>query len=562
MLYARYRVLSGASGAPVWEVFGTLYIVYSASFILPSSCCLTPATAMSYYKTEYQRFLANPKSAKLAGDVSLIYVPTTTKFDQPDNVITHVVKQSQIVKTRSHTVISAIEGSDALCLDMETTLEFREGGGAYLPSLDDNFLADRVVTFPTIHIVHFDSEQQIKQIRIHWDQASLLRQVEVIGARGRAWPIRDGKDQIRLLKASASACSTAAVPAPAPVAKPRTRSSSPQKRYTKDPYAAESLTELLSPSKEMAELEARAEPPKPTSSAKKYTQDPYGAGSLNEILSPSKKPPAPIAPFAPSSSRPATRNFSDIFVKDDDVPDSPTRSQRRAPREPQEEKGRLGPVDEDRHFYKTIEGKFSHFEIGGDYPEQEEKPAPKHANSYHASKWGFDDFTTPTKATRPPRGEEVRHFDLSEDEGPEELNVAKPRRDAERHFELTDDEEDEGRIISSFGGRGQCLYDNRLFEGTEGPELSEREKKNQPLAVTGSNKNRDRNFVSQFEIVDDSPISKENSKPIAKHEKANQMMESHWDNYDETPQPKRNATATALHNPLKHNQPSWSLGDE
>lgn len=67
-----------------------------------------------------------------------------------------------------------------------------------------------------IHIVHFDSENQIKQIRIHWDQASLLRQVEVIGARGRAWPIRDAKDQIRLLKTSVTARSSAAVPAPEP----------------------------------------------------------------------------------------------------------------------------------------------------------------------------------------------------------------------------------------------------------------------------------------------------------------------------------------------------------
>ncbi|KAJ5347960.1 uncharacterized protein N7506_001213 [Penicillium brevicompactum] len=504
---------------------------------------------MSYFRTEYQRFLDNPKAAKLAGDISLIYVPTTTKFDQPDNVITHVLKQSHIVKTRSHNVISAIEGSDALCLDMETTLEFREGGGAYLPSLDDNFLADRVVTFPTIHIVHFDSENQIKQIRIHWDQASLLRQVEVIGARGRAWPIRDAKDQIRLLKTSVTARSSAAVPAPSQQTTPPPRSSSPHKRYTKDPYAAESLTELLSPSKEIAELEARAQPPSlpllANVTPKTHTE---------------RKAPAAVAPFAPSSSRPATRNFSDIFVKDDDVPDSPSKPQRRAPRVPEEDETAHGPVDEDRHFYKSIPGKYNHFEIGGDNLEHETKNEAKHANSYHKPKWDFDDFTTPTKDTRAPRGEEVRHFDVSEDEGPDDIHVVKPRRDAERHFELTDDEEDEGRIISSFGGRGKGLYENRLFDDEEGPELSAREKKNEPLAVTGNNKNRDKNFNSQFDIVDDSPVSKENAKPTAKHDKAVKMMESHWDNYDETPQPKR--TATSLRNPKTHNQPSWQFGDE
>jgi hypothetical protein len=106
---------------------------------------------MSYFKTEYQRFLDNPKTAKLADDVSLIYVPTTTKFEQADNVITHVLKNANVVKTKSNQVISAIEGSDSLCLDMETTLDFTEGGGVYLPSLDDNFLADRVAIFPTVN---------------------------------------------------------------------------------------------------------------------------------------------------------------------------------------------------------------------------------------------------------------------------------------------------------------------------------------------------------------------------------------------------------------------------
>lgn len=415
-----------------------------------------------------------------------------------------------------------------------------------------------------IHIVHFDSENQIKQIRIHWDQASLLREVEVIGARGRAWPIRDAKDQIRLLKSSATARSTTAVAPQTQQTTPPRRSDSPHKRYTKDPYAADSLTELLSPSKEMAELEARAHPPtKPTSAGKRYTQDPYGAGSLNEILSPSKKAPAAVAPFQPSASRPSTRNFSDIFVKDDDTPDSPSKPQRRAPRVPEEgeEESSHGPVDEDRHFYKTVAGKFSHFEIGADNSARETKFEPEHTNSYHKNNWDFDDFTTPTKNTRAPRGQEVRHFDVSEDEGPEKIDVVKPRRDAERHFELTDDEEeDEGRIISSFGGRGKGLYENRLFDDEDGPEQSAREKKNEPLAVTGNNKNRDKNFISQFDIVDDSPVAKENPQPTAKHDKAVKMMESHWDNYDETPQPKR--TATSLHNPNTHNQPSWHHGDE
>ncbi|CAG8909854.1 unnamed protein product [Penicillium egyptiacum] len=549
---------------------------------------------MSYFKTEYQRFLDNPRTAKLADDVSLIYVPTTTKFEQADNVITHVLKNAKVVKTKSNQVISAIEGSDSLCLDMETTLEFTEGGGVYLPSLDDNFLADRVATFPTIHIVHFDANQQIKQIRIYWDQASLLKQVEVIGARGRQWPVRDGKDQLRFLKTAETARSAPSQPSSQ---KTETtlpnRSSSPAKRRIKDPYAAESLTELLSPSKEVAEIESRAETPRPASSSKskRYTQDPYGAGSLNEILSPTKKVPAPVAPFAPASARPAARNFSDIFLRDDDVPDSPSKSKPRAPRvDEEEDKAGKGPVDEDRHFYKSAPGKYDHFELGGDNLEREIKAEVKQANSKQSTHWEFGDVETPVKSSRAPRGHEVRHFGFGDNEegtgSPQaKLNVIKPRRDADRHFEMTDEEsEDDGRIISSFAGRGKGLYENRLFEGDDQPQPSEHEKKNEPLS-TDANANRKKNSVSQFELADESPAAKENKPtqrhdahnkmmeshwdnydeqsplPTQKHEAHNKMMESHWDNYDEaSPEPVRR-NATAQRNPRAHNQPSWSHED-
>lgn len=98
----------------------------------------------------YRRFLADPKSTSLAPDASLIYITTTTRVDQADAVIDHLTRQQRIVKKKSEEILSAVEGPDSLCLDIETTLEFVSGGGAYLPSLDDNFLADRVATFPMV----------------------------------------------------------------------------------------------------------------------------------------------------------------------------------------------------------------------------------------------------------------------------------------------------------------------------------------------------------------------------------------------------------------------------
>ncbi|KAJ5371824.1 Nucleic acid-binding OB-fold [Penicillium concentricum] len=500
---------------------------------------------MSYFKTEYQRFLDNPRSAKLADDVSLIYVPTTTKFEKADNVITHALKNASIVKTTSNQIISAIEGSDSLCLDMETSLEFTEGGGVYLPSLDDNFLADRVATFPTIHIVHFDANKLIKQIRIYWDQASLLKQIEVIGARGRQWPIRDGKDQVRLLRNAETARVAPSQP-PSSSQKLETklpdRSSSPGKRRFKDPYSANSLTELLSPNKEATERESRPETTRPAAS-KRYTKDPYGAGSLTELLSPSKQAPAYVAPFAPSAGRPAPRNFSDIFVKDDGTPDE----------------ARKGPVDEDRHFYKSAPGKYNHFEIGA-----RDQGRSQASQDPHSTHWEFDDFETPVKGSRAARGEEVRHFGFGDNQegagSPQsKLNVIKPRRDADRHFDMTDEEtEEDGRIISSFGGRGKRLYENRLFDGDGNAELSEREQKNEPLATGANTANRNKNFASQFALGDESPVAKENT-PIQKHDAHNKMMESHWDNYDEE-SPKVPTQKHTAHN--KAMESNWGNYDE
>ena len=54
------------------------------------------------------------------------------------------------------------------------------------------------------HIVHFDSSQKIQSIRLSWDQGSLLKQIDVIGGRARSWPIRDGKDQARLVASTAA----------------------------------------------------------------------------------------------------------------------------------------------------------------------------------------------------------------------------------------------------------------------------------------------------------------------------------------------------------------------
>lgn len=40
---------------------------------------------------------------------------------------------------------------------------------------------------------------KIRSIRVYWDQATVLKQLEIVGARGRGWPITDGNNQIQLV---------------------------------------------------------------------------------------------------------------------------------------------------------------------------------------------------------------------------------------------------------------------------------------------------------------------------------------------------------------------------
>lgn len=105
---------------------------------------------MASLKSVYQSFLASPNASALNNDASLNYITTLTAINSAAAILKHHAAHQKVLTKKEEKVLSCIEGSDALCLDIETTLEFITGGGAYLPGLDDNFLADRVVTFPIV----------------------------------------------------------------------------------------------------------------------------------------------------------------------------------------------------------------------------------------------------------------------------------------------------------------------------------------------------------------------------------------------------------------------------
>lgn len=103
---------------------------------------------------KYRAFLASPSPGALAENASLHYITTLTSIQDSPEIVKHLTVQEKMLKKKDQKILSAIEGNNGLSVDVETTLEFVAGGGAYLPGLDDNFVADRTVTFPMVCFLH------------------------------------------------------------------------------------------------------------------------------------------------------------------------------------------------------------------------------------------------------------------------------------------------------------------------------------------------------------------------------------------------------------------------
>jgi hypothetical protein len=106
----------------------------------------------------YQQFLAAPSSSLLADDASLHYITTLTTLNGSAEVIKHLTSQSHELKKKEEKFLDVVESTGGLAVEVDTTIEFLNGGGAYLPSLDDNFLADRIVTLPIVSNHPVDSD--------------------------------------------------------------------------------------------------------------------------------------------------------------------------------------------------------------------------------------------------------------------------------------------------------------------------------------------------------------------------------------------------------------------
>ena len=383
-----------------------------------------------------------------------------------------------------------------------------------------------------MHIVHFDSSQKIQQVRLYWDQGSLLKLVDVIGSRARNWPIRDGKDQARLIASSAAGIKSRGHTRPAtensslntnqaPVTtKPRSQS----KNVTRDPHAS---LALFAPREQEQEGSSAPTAVAPRASAKPPPRDYHDLFVGNEsdaspvsrekFASPQKENATP-GHIAPKGGAGKNYQPSRLFETDKSQPGTPGT-----------------PIESSAKFIKPDPKKYSHFEFGDGM----EKPKPMAARprSKHQNNWDFADFMTPDKVPTKIRGQDVRHFGWSDDEPVMDSPVkrgaiAKSRPDAITNFEFQDDgtpepERRPGHPRGNGNAKGSGMYQNNVFDESDLPPSPE--KKGLPLANV---KDRRKNFDPHFSMTDDSPSqpANMNKQPLPEaRTKVVQQMGAQWE---------------------------------
>ncbi|UZP32921.1 hypothetical protein NXS19_000737 [Fusarium pseudograminearum] len=430
----------------------------------------------------YKQFLAAPSSSLLADTAALHYVTTTTTFAGPTQIIKHLSGLQKQVSKKKEDVFNIVDGGNVIVLEIDTGLGFQNGGGPYLPGLDDNFLSGREVYLPITHFVTFDEAGKIAQIRLQWDQGSLLKQVEVIGKSGRNWPIIDSREQIAFIQSCIRTAGTAAPAAPShneTVARDRTNS----KNALRDPHA----NRLFGSRDEFEDAE-------PATVVSPYAGTRPRQRSFTEILG--DEPTSPSAgrrAMSPSKGGQG-KNFqpSRIFDGQEDVEREPVELQQHTK----------------KRYIKPHPKKYSHFDFADGTDPQDSPQKGQHFDDLPKTKrdsqWSFEDFTTPQKVkpSKTMRTQDIRHWDTDKDatEDTRVYQVAKPRRDGDPHFELPDD-----------------VGKNEL-----------------PLGNITNVKDRGKDFDHHFEIADNSPAHPQQHTNEG-HKKAIQMMDRHWDTYDKSP---------------------------
>lgn len=230
-----------------------------------------------------------------------------------------------------------------------------------------------------VHVVQYDGQGKISQIRLYWDQATMLRQVEAIGKSGRNWPIRDGAAQIKTVKNSINNTASASTSLPLRSAGGNDFGSSDRSSQPRDFHARLFAT--------------------------------------NENAEP--RSPSNVAPgYAPrTSAKPAPRQLDEIFTGEDyrgeykpegkpKIGSSKNFSDNRLFEENTELEKVLSPESK-----KIYPDRYDHFEFG----QADNRPLPAKAHK-QTHQLDFKDIVTPEKHRSKPNPEQERHIGPGKDE--------------------------------------------------------------------------------------------------------------------------------------------------
>lgn len=405
-------------------------------------------------------------------------------------------------------------------------------------------------------MVKFDSDNKIVTIQQSWDQGALLKQLDVIGKTGRNWPIRDSKEQIKM------------------IARTAVKSSAP-------------------PSSEIANRSRTSS----TNAPRKY------------VNSRSDEPAPPVSPYG--GTRPRQRTFEEILGEETDF-DSPSRAKigggknfpvsrlfdkpDDAPSEPDSPDDGRSP----ERYVRPHPKKYNHFDF---VDESNPADVPKAGvafdaiESKHRPTWDFEGFQTPEKPKygKAVRKQEMRHWGTDEndvDESPAKPAPGKAgppgkaRRDADSHFEMLDD----GSMSVPRGAArprgagytgGMSLYNNHMV--TEDGSDPHQSPDPRALGNITNQKYRSKNEGPHFTMADDSPRYDERPRaPVPDDRKKNiNNMQASWSSYDKSPSVhKENNPSREGPKDLSENGPNhriklggdgmgnpkggrgWSLGDD
>ncbi|CAN6638889.1 hypothetical protein TRVA0_017S01156 [Trichomonascus vanleenenianus] len=153
---------------------------------------------------QYNQFRAHPSEDALGRGSNVAYIASGLTFRGGPDIVQHFSSVEHELSVKEE-VLKAHECGRSLVVETDSSITFARGHGGFVPGLSMNFIADETVRVYLVHLVDFDEEGLIVGIRYLWDQATVLKQINVIGTRGNAWPIVAGDRQADQARTSCTA---------------------------------------------------------------------------------------------------------------------------------------------------------------------------------------------------------------------------------------------------------------------------------------------------------------------------------------------------------------------